>query len=404
VALEPVGEIGQHIPSQELRAKEVTGGSKEVGEKPASQPSEDPVLSGETVDEEVENKVEIPDLVDQEDEDSDDEAEEEADDEDHEDNGASLMQLRRSDRIRDGVKKPSRYAMVTKKVQSNSIGDEEMKQSLNKAEEDEIRLVFEELDAMEPVRKEDIPQGYKAHNTHLFTVEKFMADGKHDKFKSRLVAHGNEQDATIYADRSSPTVAMQSLMTCMTLAACNRDCAVAKLDVKGAFIQTDMSGVPVYVQCRGRLKDTILKILPQLEKYVSTDGVLYCRLKKALYGCVQASKLWYEKLRNFLVRIGYEQSETDQCVFRKVIGDRVYLITVYVDDLLIFATEDELERLRVVFTTEFKWITMEVGRVHSYLGMQLFFRDGQVEVDMTYYLAKVLQEFADLKEEALPGK
>ena len=193
VALEPVGEIGQHIPSQELQAEEVTGDSEEVGEKPASQPLGDPVFSEETVDEEVENEAEIPDLVNQEDEDSDDEAEEEADDEDHEDNGASPMQLRRSDRIRDGVKRPSCYAMVTKKVQSNSIGNEEMKQSLNKAEEDEIRLVFEELDAMEPVRKEDIPKGYKAHNTHLFTVEKFMADGKHDKFKSRLVAHGNDR-------------------------------------------------------------------------------------------------------------------------------------------------------------------------------------------------------------------
>jgi len=85
-------------------------------------------------------------------------------------------------------------------------------------------------------------------------------------------------------------------MTCMTLAACNKDCAVAKLDVKGAFIQTDMSGVPVYVQCRGRLKDNILKKLPDLEKYVSTDDVLYCRLKHALDGCVQAYKwCWYEK-------------------------------------------------------------------------------------------------------------
>jgi hypothetical protein len=193
VALELVGEIGQHIPSQELQAEEVTGESEEVGEKPASKPSGDPAMSGETVDEEVENDAEIPDLVNQEAEDSDDEAEEEADDEDHEDNGASPMQLRRSGRIRDGVKRPSHYAMVTRKVQSNSIGNKGLKQSLNKAEEDKIRLVFEELDAMEPIRKEDIPKGYKAHNTHLFPVENVMADGKHDKFKSRLVAHGNDR-------------------------------------------------------------------------------------------------------------------------------------------------------------------------------------------------------------------
>ena len=47
---------------------------------------------------------------------------------------------------------------------------------------------------------------------------------------------------------------------------------------------------------------------------------------------------------------------------------------------------------------------MEVGRVHSYLGMQLVFGDGQGKVDMMNFLAKVLQEFTDLKEEVLPGK
>ena len=41
--------------------------------------------------------------------------------------------------------------------------------------------------------------------------------------------------------------------------------------------------------------------------------------------------------------------------------------------------------------------------MHSYLGMQLKFDSGQVKVDMSYYLAKVLLEFSNLKEEVLPG-
>jgi hypothetical protein len=32
-------------------------------------------------------------------------------------------------------------------------------------------------------------------------------------------------------------------------------------------------------------------------------------------------------------RLGYEQSETDPCVFRRIVENRLYLITVYVDDL-----------------------------------------------------------------------
>ena len=35
---------------------------------------------------------------------------------------------------------------------------------------------------VEPVKREEIPAGYKAHNTHLFMVEKFTEDGKHDKY------------------------------------------------------------------------------------------------------------------------------------------------------------------------------------------------------------------------------
>lgn len=43
---------------------------------------------------------------------------------------------------------------------------------------------------------------------HLFMVEKFTADSKHDKYKSHLVKHDNKQDAMIYADWSSSMVVM----------------------------------------------------------------------------------------------------------------------------------------------------------------------------------------------------
>ena len=174
--------------------------------------------------------------------------------------------------------------------------------------------------------------------------------------------------------------------------------------MKGAFIQTQMMGIPVYVQCRGKLKDLILKVLPYLREYLGSNGVLYCRLRKALYRCVQASKLWYERLRAFLRTLGYEQSETDPCVFRRIVENRVYLFMVYVDDLLIFASDKELKWIEQAFTKEFCWITMEIGMIHSYLGMQLEFADDKFTIDMTFYLEKILGEFPNLKEEALLGK
>jgi hypothetical protein len=164
-----------------------------------------------------------------------------------------------------------------------------------------------------------------------------------------------------------------------------------------------MKGTPVYIKCRGRLKDLILETCPAYRKYVGQDGILYCRLKKALYSCVQASKLWYEKLRSFLYKQGYVCSEVDPCLFRKVDGDSMYLLVVYVDNILVVARLPELERLCEAFTREFRWVMMVIDRTQSYLGMLITVEKGMVTVDMRYYLGKILSEHDNLPVVVNPG-
>jgi hypothetical protein len=111
---------------------------------------------------------------------------------------------------------------------------------------------------------------------------------------------------------------------------------------------------------------------------------------KALYGCVQASKLWYNKLTKFLREEGYESSPTDMCVMRKLSKDEIFFLVIYVDDILVFASEAETERLKDAFIKKFRWITMEVGSAHSYLGMQIVLEDGCVKIDMRNFIDKLL--------------
>jgi hypothetical protein len=289
---------------------------------------------------EVHDDPGCPDLVDQSDGESDDEG-----DEEEEEAEEVQRTVRRSERIREGVAKPERYAAVTRKVRQAAKDDEQKAEEVKKAKITEIKQVFEELQALQPVEKAKIPANVKPLGSHLFTVEKFTATGQHDKYKSRLVSHGNEQDTLLYPDRSSPTAAVHTILTALTVAACNREYELGKIDVKGAFIQTEMSGMPVYIKCRGQLKELIVSEYPEYAKFVGTDGILYCKLRKALYGCVQASKLWYEKLKNFLLRQGYKRCEVDPCLFRRVHGDKTYLLVVYVDDILIIAEREEIVRL-----------------------------------------------------------
>ena len=102
--------------------------------------------------------------------------------------------------------------------------------------------------------------------------------------------------------------------------------------------------------------------------------------------------------------LGYSQSETDPCIFRRVVEGKVYLLVVYVDDILIISSSAEVHRLKEAFTKEFRWITLEEGTSHSYLGMQLEFHNGSVEVEMSYYIEKVLQEYNIVKDALLPAK
>ena len=114
--------------------------------------------------------------------------------------------------------------------------------------------------------------GAKAHNSHMVTVKKFLASGEHDKFISRLVFNGSEQDPELFPDRSSPTPALHSLMACLALASTNGMTKIGKIDVKVAFIQTEMEGPPIYVKIAPETTKLIVELLPGIKKIVTSEG------------------------------------------------------------------------------------------------------------------------------------
>ena len=123
------------------------------------------------------------------------------------------------------ILKPNKYTMATK-VSKNTAESPEKVAAIEKADVEEIELGFEGLKAVEPVYECDV-EG-KAHGSHMFTVEKFLASGEFDQCKSHLVLHGNEQDPILYKDKSSPTVAVHSIFVCLAAAALNGCTEAAK--------------------------------------------------------------------------------------------------------------------------------------------------------------------------------
>jgi hypothetical protein len=164
-----------------------------------------------------------------------------------------------------------------------------------------------------------------------------------------------------------------------------------------------MEGEPVFMRVDKKISKHVVEEFPELKMHVEEDGCIYMILQKAMYGCVQASALWYKLLRKVLERFEYEASETDQCVFRKKSNDgKIYILLVYVDDVLALVDAVEAKLLKGTLEKHFGTVTFEEGRKLSYLGMQVEVGRNSTTIDMCFYVKKILEDVKALPRES-PG-
>jgi hypothetical protein len=87
------------------------------------------------------------------------------------------------------------------------------------------------------MKRAKIKAGTKLLKSHMFVVEKYLADGSFGKMKARLEANGRDQYTEMYPDKSSPTVAVHSVFTESGVASSKPWQIVIKIDIKVAFVQ-----------------------------------------------------------------------------------------------------------------------------------------------------------------------
>jgi len=227
----------------------------------------------------------------------------------------------------------------------------------------------------------------------MFLKEKFNADGSFQKLKARLVAGGNTQDRTVYESISSPTASLTAVLTVATIAA-KEQRIVQVVDITGAYLNASMGKVKVFMRIDGQLAELMGNLDPKFKGCTNNDGSIIVQLKKALYGCIESAKLWYELLVKVLKEdFGMVENPYDKCVLNKSTSSGVQLtVVIYVDDLFITCTEQSvikelLSFLKVKFTT----IIEHSGPILSYLGMSFNYSvSGKVKVTMQGYINDLL--------------
>ena len=91
---------------------------------------------------------------------------------------------------------------------------------------------------------------------------------------------------------------------------------------------------------RGQLAEMLVASFPEVyAKFVvinkNNESVLYVRLRKALYGIIQAALLFYKKLVKDLKQYGFQLNPYDPCVANMMVDGKQLTVLWHVDDMKI---------------------------------------------------------------------
>ena len=79
--------------------------------------------------------------------------------------------------------------------------------------------------------------------------------------------------------------------------------------------------------------------------------------------------MWYNRLSEFLLKLGFINNEVCPCIFIRAKETRFVIIVVYVDDLNLIRSPKEITDMSVSLTKEFKM--KDLGQTKFYLGLHI---------------------------------
>ena len=150
-----------------------------------------------------------------------------------------------------------------------------------------------------------------------------------------------------------------------------------RMDAKGAYLNAPIES-DLFVQ--------------QPLGYEQHGGDLVWKLKKSLYGLKQSGRNWNKLLHQYLREMRFQQSNVDPCVFSKTIDNEIIVLLVWVDDIIIFSSSNELlKSLKSKLSNRFNM--KYLGELSSFLGINFVITDDCITLSQPRYLSNILQKF-----------
>ena len=231
----------------------------------------------------------------------------------------------------------------------------------------------------------DVPQGTKIiPAVWSMKRKRDISTREITKYKARLNVHGGKQEYGVNFDETySPVVGWWVLRLFFTIAIlCNLH--ARQVDFVLAYPQAPIQ------------YDMYMALPKGIEARYGKRKVL--KLHKNLYGQKQAGRQFHHFARDNLIKLGWNQSKIDECIFYKDSS----ILLMYVDDLIVLnksnkVINDEIKTMRTIFNME------DIGNINDYLGVKVSRTSRSINLTQPHLIEQLIAD-VKIKESVDPTK
>nr|GEU37070.1 retrovirus-related Pol polyprotein from transposon TNT 1-94 [Tanacetum cinerariifolium] len=198
------------------------------------------------------------------------------------------------------------------------------------------------------------------------------------RLDSRLVVRGYHQEEGIdFKESFAPVARMEAIKTFLAYAA-HKLFTVFQMDVKTAFLHSS-------------LKEDVYGCKP--EGFIDADHPSpVFKLKKALYGLMQAPSAWYDELLTFLLQNHFFKGTTDPTLFIRHFFEDILVVQVYVDDIIFGSTHPRYTQLFFDLMKSCFEMSM-MGEMTFFLGLQGNQSPCDIFINQSNYVLEILKKY-----------
>ncbi len=209
-------------------------------------------------------------------------------------------------------------------------------------------------------------------STWAFKIKRYP-DGSVKKFKARFCAQGDRQlEGVDYFETWAPVVQWSTIRLALIIALKLGYCSV-QCNITAVFIHALLpDDEQIYVQ--------------QPRGFAQKPNHVLC-LQRSLYGLKQALRHFIQHLTDRILKQGLKQSQHDPCLFLS----SSMSVTVYVDDLLIFAKTDTLIDAFIASMQQEDIHLRKEGTAEGYLGVDIKLVDGKIHLTQSGLCKRVIK-------------